>query len=77
MSSSQLLKNNCGICLFKAYNYNSDNTLISGWLSEMDGENIEEDREIHSYHLKLDGPISCLSLKKVFETSPCPVSIKQ
>ena len=69
MSTSQLLKikNNGESSLFKT---RSANMLISGWLSEMDGENTEEDREIYVNHPKLDGSISSISLKKVFKNSP-------
>ena len=71
MSTSQLLKNkiNSALSPVKSYYYNPANMLISRWLSEMDGENSEEDLEICSYHSKLDGQISSPSVKKVFECS--------
>jgi len=79
MSTSQLpkSKNNGKLMLFKAYDCNSANTLIPGWLSEMDGDNTEEDREIHLYHSELDCTISSPSLKKVFKTSPNSIQYKQ
>jgi hypothetical protein len=43
--------------------------MISRWLSEMDGENTEEGRTIHTNHSKLDGPNINPSFKKVFEGS--------
>ncbi len=76
MSSSKLLniKNGAELSLFKTYPANMS---ITRWLSEMDGENIEEDLEIHSCYPKLDGPISCPSFKRVFKTSPCAIYFKR
>lgn len=75
MSTSQLLKSrkNSALCLFGNYYYNSAHMLISRWLSEMDGENTEEDPRIYTNYSKLDGQNSSPSFKKVFRTSPSAI----
>ncbi len=42
--------------------------MILRWLREMDGENTEEDRAIHTNYFKLDGQNINQRVKKVFES---------
>ena len=75
MSTSQLLKSKrtSALSLVTTYYYNPANMLISRWLSEMDGENTEEDPGIHTNHSKLDGQNISPSFKKVFRYSPSAI----
>lgn len=66
MSTSKLLNNHLK-CLFEKHQYKLADTMILRWLCEMDGENAEEDRRIHTNSFKLAGPNYYLSVKKVFE----------
>jgi hypothetical protein len=51
--------------LFRLFSIELDSARISGWLREMDGENSEEDRAVHSHHSKLDSENSNPSVKKI------------